>query len=196
MANRWNTYSDDELYEMLFKKETIAEQAFSEIYNRYSSKVFTFCKYFLGNYDDASDVFQETFIKFHKTKKQGRQMTNMRGYLLRIARNLCLNYQRDNKKDVHFEDYMQMLDIDDGLSEKNIQKLGETIKRAIEYLPDSYKEIFILREYDGLSYNELTEVLGETLDTVRVRLYRAKQALRKALEPQLAKMQIYNKHSY
>ncbi len=196
MADRLSKYSDDELYGMLFKKESIAEQAFSEIYNRYSSKVFTFCKYFLGNYDDASDVFQETFIKFHKTKKPNKKMTNMRGYLLRIARNLCLNYQRDNKKDMHFEEYMQILDFDERLPEKDVEKLGIAIKAAVEYLPDSYKEIFILREYDGLSYNELTEVLGESLDVVRVRLYRAKKALRKALEPQLAKMQIYNKHSY
>ena len=185
-------YSDNELYGMLFKKETIAEQAFSEIYNRYSSKVFTFCKYFLGNYDDASDVLQETFIKFHKTKKPNKLMTNMRGYLLRIARNLCLNYQRDSKKDMHFEDYMQMLDIDDKPSEKDIVKLGLAIQTAVDYLPDSYKEIFVLREYDGLSYNELTEVLEESLDTVRIRLYRAKKTLRKALEPQLAKMQINN----
>lgn len=192
MAKRWNEYSDDDLYHLLFKGSSTAEQAFSEIYNRHSSKIFTFCRYFLGSYDDASDVFQETFIKFHRTKKPEKVMTNMSGYLLQIARNLCINYIRDRKPEIRYEEYLDpAAGIEDHkISEQKRKQLGKLLKESLRQLNDEYREIFILREYDGLSYKEIADVLDESMDTVKVRLFRAKKQMRKILEPQLNKMEL------
>ncbi len=60
------------------------------------------------------------------------------------------------------------------------------IRAAIKTLPEDYAEVFILREYDGLSYAEIAEVTGESLANVKVRIYRAKQKIRETLAPYLA----------
>ena len=191
MAKRFGEHSDDDFYLLMFKGRHEAEDAFAEIYSRYSSKVFTFCKYYLGSYDEACDVFQETFIKFHNSKSPDKVMTNMIGYLLRIARNLCINVKRDNKQEAHYQEYFDFIaSSDDNATPTDSEKLGKIIREALEYLSESYREIFILREYDGLTYQEIAEVLGEPMETVKVRLYRAKQQMRKLLKPQLEKLEI------
>lgn len=191
MAKRLCEYSDDDLYHLLFKDESIAESAFSEIYDRCSSKVFTFCHYFIGNYDDASDVLQETFIKFYNSKKPERVMTNMTGYLIIIARNLCLSQCKDAYRVPDLEDYKDFFYGETNYNdEKLYKKMAPIIKDAVQQLSESYKEIFILREYDGLSYKEIAEVLGENIDNIKVRIYRAKKQLRKILEPQIAYLEL------
>jgi len=178
MKRNFEQYNDIDLYNMLKSEKKIAEAAFAELYNRYSSRIYAYCRRFLGNREDAQDVYQETFENFLESAKETREMTNIPAFLLKIARNLCVNVRRKDKKAVSFEDYM----VPEGNPEKD-DELINLVKTAIDLLPEDLKDMFILREYDGLSYTEIVEVTGNPMTTVKIRLYRAKQRIREILSP-------------
>jgi len=88
--------SDIELYAALKNGKSVSEPAFAELYARHSPRIFAYCRRILGDRESAQDAFQETFIRFYNSAQQNREMTNVPAYLLRIARNICLNMQRNN----------------------------------------------------------------------------------------------------
>lgn len=182
MARKFDEYSDTELFYMLNDNKEIAERAFTELFNRYSSRVYAYCRRFLGDRDEAQDVYQETFIKFHQSANKDREMTNVPGFLLTIARNLCMNVKRKERPNVTLEEYMSG-DDDSLISDKD--ELLELIKKALELLPDDYREAFVLREYDGLSYEEISKLTNTSLTNVKVRIHRAKQKIKDILQPYL-----------
>ncbi len=182
MKRKLEEYTDSELFYQLKGDKRTAEKAFAELYARLSPRIYAYCRRFLGNRDDAMDVFQETFSKFFQSAAQERIMTNVPAFILRIARNLCVNIKRKERTDISYEDYMAYSN--DTSSEQ--KELLALIRAAIKTLPEDYAEVFILREYDGLSYAEIAEVTGESLANVKVRIYRAKQKIRETLAPYLA----------
>jgi RNA polymerase sigma-70 factor (ECF subfamily) len=184
--NGLDQYNDNALFNMLSSDKKTAEAAFAELYLRHSSRIYAYCRRFLGNKDDAQDVFQETFVKFLECTKQPRVMTNVPAFLLKIARNLCVNVKRRERNPITFEDYM----VSDDLNNNN-DELLKLIKMAMDLLPVEYKDIFILREYDGLTYTEIAEVMNSSLSAVKIRLFRAKQKVREILSPYLADLNKY-----
>lgn len=187
MAKSIDKYSDNELYYLLTSDKKTAEKAFAEIYSRHSSRIYAYCRRFLGNKEDAQDVFQETFIRFLDSTKQDRVMTNVPAFLLKIARNLCVNVKRKDKKPVSFEEYM----VSDNRDGDN-NELLTLIKMALDILPDEYKDIFILREYDGLSYQDIADMVDVPLSTVKIRIFRAKQKIRDILAPYMKELEKYS----
>ncbi|MCX7907912.1 MAG: RNA polymerase sigma factor [Ignavibacteria bacterium] len=180
MQNNLEKLSDNELFKMLSNGDKEGEYAFLEIYRRYSNRIYAYCKRFLGDREDAMDVFQDTFIKFYQTSKDEREMTNLPAFLLRIARNLCLNALRQRRQSTEIEDYMHFINTEKDNEETELLNL---IKTALSKLPEEYREIFILREYQGMSYNEIANHLNISLPLVKVRLFRAKEKLREILAP-------------
>jgi RNA polymerase sigma-70 factor (ECF subfamily) len=175
--------SDIELYAALKLEKPSSEKAFAELYARYSPRIFAYCRRILGDYDRAQDAFQETFVKFFNSAQQEREMTNVPAYLLRIARNLCLNMQRSDKGQISLEEYHLPSSYDMSHDKKELLLL---ITQAMETLPLDYKEAFILREYEGLSYQEIADMTESSLSTVKIRIYRAKQKIRDILAPYIA----------
>ena len=179
MGIRYDAYSDEELFDLLNKEKRHREKAFAELYSRYSARVYAYCRKFIGNIEEAEDVFQDTFVRFYQSSKDERIMTNVPAFILTIARNLCVNSLRREKNDLSFEEYMV------GREPRSLEKkeLLELIKGAVENLPDDYREAFVLREYDGFSYNDIADITGAALSTVKVRIYRAKQKIKELLDP-------------
>lgn len=186
MGSKLDKYSDPELFELVQSRGKLADNAFSELYDRHSPRVFAYCRRFLGNKEEAQDVLQEAFIRLYKSSNSDREMTNVPAFILTIARNLCVNYQKKKKPLVSYEDYMFVRD-----NNNDDNELLDLIKMAMETLPDDYKEVFILREYDGLSYQDIADITDTSLTNVKVRIYRAKQKIKDILEPYLADL---NKH--
>ena len=180
MSKKFDSYSDEELFELIGKRNRYSDKAFAVLYERYSSRVYAYCRRFLSSPERAQDVFQETFIRFHKSATPDRVMTNVPAFLLRIARNLSVNELRKEKSHTMYEDYMV------GTNDPHVsgnKELLELIHNAIDELPEKYREMFILREYDGLSYADIADVTDETVATVKVRIHRAKQKIREILMP-------------
>ncbi len=177
------THSDAELFALLRGDVRTKESAFTELYNRHSPRVYQYCRYIMDDSDAADDVFQDTFIKFMQSAEKGTTVENVPAYLLRIARNLCLNAKRDNK-------LAAMDDIEDvqiPLEDKTVEnrELGRLIEMALGLISEEYREAFILQEYNGLSYKEIADVMGVPVSTVRNRVVRAKKRLREILTPYL-----------
>ena len=178
-GNKTDNTPDAELFHRLAGSKDAAEAAFAELYARYGGRVYAYCLRFLGQRDEAQDVYQETFIRFYESAQQSREMTNVPGYLLKIARNLCLNCRRNKKHTVEFEDYQSL--VQPATVEKT--EFLQLITTALDMLPDDYREVFVLREYEGLSYAEIADIVDASLSNVKVRIFRAKQKIRDILAP-------------
>ncbi len=174
---------DLELYARLAHDDASAQAALSILYRRYSQRIYTYCRKILGDSTTAEDLLQEAFVKLFESGRQQRTIENFPAYLMTIARNLCLSHRARSKR--------QFVEVEDfHLSYRDVpyeqRELLQLIQASLELLPEDYREAFVLREYNGLSYNEIAEVIGESLDVVKVRIFRAKKKLRDILAPYLA----------
>lgn len=181
MEKDFTQYGDAELFYLLNSDKSEAEKAFEELYDRLSARVYAYCRRFLGNKEEAEDVLQEAFVRFYQSADSNREMTNVPAYILRIARNLCVNCKRREKTTVSFEDYMAV----HHENREEQDELLNLIKQALDILPDDYREMFILREYEGMSYADIAEITDTSLATVKIRIFRAKQKIREILAPYL-----------
>lgn len=174
-------YTDSELFALL--RSDKREGAFAELYSRLSPNVFAYCMRVLGSRDAAYDIFQEAFMRLYQTSERIEYLENVRGYTLAICRNLCLNEKkRAGAQNVEFEDTLY----NPGISrEAERNEMLQLINMAMELLPHDMREVFVLREYDGLSYNEISVLLNIKLDTAKVRVFRARQRIKEILQPYL-----------
>ena len=171
---------DAELIKMLKGQKHESDQAFKIIYSRHSSRLHAYCLRILNNRASAEDIFQETFIRFYQNVRLDYKTGSVAGFLITIARNLCLNYKRDTVITVPLENLEMFLATDET---DNKQEAYQMIRSAIELLDFDLKEALILRMYDGLSYAEISEIIGITNENARRRVFRAKQKIKGILEP-------------
>ncbi len=184
MQKRIRTYNDIELVKaMRTGKKAESEAAFKELYNRYYGYVHAYCTKLLGSHDAAQDVFQETFIRFYQNAKYEGE-TNIKAYLLTIARNLCFNEKRISKPTVSYDEVSEIIPAGRG-DEGDNRELQGIINNSIELLNEAYKEIFVLRQYSRLSYKEIGELMNTTEEGAKVKFFRAKKQLQKILKPYL-----------
>ncbi len=182
MSKDYKKYSDIELVQILRTDKPKANQAFGELYNRHSSMLHAYCYKIIGDEDAAEDIFQEAFIKFYQNVTNELPNSNIPGFLVKIARNLCLNYKRDKRPTVPIEDLDFMFHESQNYEQKELLDL---ITRSLELVDDDYREAFILREYSGLSYEEIADTCNISLSNAKSRVFRAKQKLKSILEPYL-----------
>ncbi|MDP4153239.1 MAG: sigma-70 family RNA polymerase sigma factor [Bacillota bacterium] len=167
--------------------------AFSVIVSMYERKVYNTALHMCKNADDAMDISQEVFLKLYKAIPSFKGESSLSTYIFRVTSNMCIDYLRKNKKNKNTmsltredidgdETTIEIRDTSpnpEQLAEKTEQ--NETLRRCIDKLPDIYREIIILREFDGLSYKEISQVTGIEEGTVKSRLLRARDNLKKLL---------------
>jgi RNA polymerase sigma-70 factor, ECF subfamily len=180
MKRAFKSYSDEELYYLLLKDKKTAAEAFDELYSRLSTKLFTYCKRVMLDDALAEDIFQETFLKFYESTNAERNMTNVSAFIFRIARNLCINEKQ--KKYHSFVELEETSAITDGDSYEAREK-SVIVENALASLPDKFREVLVLKEYLGFSYQEIADLMNITLPSVRIQIYRAKQKMRELLQP-------------
>ncbi|MEI6091596.1 MAG: RNA polymerase sigma factor [bacterium] len=179
MKNRYKKYEDLELAEIICKKNNDSELAFKELYDRYSAVVHAYCYRVVGDYDQAEDVFQETFIKFYQYV-DNRDNANVKAYLFKIARNVHYNSMRNKKPTVDIENVENF--IHEYVSYDQLE-MNEIVRKSINLLNDEYKEIFVMREYSDLSYRDIAELLQISEENAKTRFFRAKQKLMTIVKP-------------
>lgn len=173
----FSKYSDIELsFLMSSDNKEIRKRAFDQVYERYSPQVYTFCYRFLRNEELAKDIFQDSFVKLFdtiQTKNEG--IENLGGYLLKIARNLCLNEINIKKiKKVNIDDIELKYNDESYESKQN----KELLIQSLNQLPAKYRELLILKEFLNYSYNEIADITEQTKSNVGIMLHRAKQMLK------------------
>jgi RNA polymerase sigma-70 factor (ECF subfamily) len=174
-------YEDIELLEMLRGKIKLRDEAFKEIYSRYSKLIHGFIFSYIKDSDIVEDIFQDIFIKFFDYA-QKYDIKNIQSFLIVSSKNLCINHLRNKKHNIEINDDILSTDDLDRI-EKN--ELIDLILTTLDLLDSDYKQCFMMREFEGLSYAEIGKLLGITADNAKVRNLRAKRKVIELLQPYL-----------
>jgi RNA polymerase sigma-70 factor (ECF subfamily) len=146
----------------------------------YQEDVFRICLGFSRNPWDAEDLSQEVYLKAFLKIATVHKPDALRAWLLRIARNTCLDHQKKGRLFRLFQRSLTPSDVraasDQPESVQIRERLAE-LKEAVRRLPGRQREVFVLREYGHLSYAEIAETLGLKEGTVMSRLNRARSAV-------------------
>lgn len=183
--------TDTQLVEQ-FKKGSM--EAFEEIVSRYESKVFNLAMRFTRNQEDAEEVLQDVFTTLYKKMDGFQGKSAFSSWLYRIIVNAAFMKLRKRKQHntVSIEDLspaVKQFCIDqDCLSVSRSdtismhRELRDVLEGAISRLPDQYRAVFVLRDVDGLSNQEVGEILDLSIPAVKSRLHRSRLMLRRKLE--------------
>ena len=162
--------------------------AFEKLVTEYEKAVYAIAQRMTGNPEDAADMTQETFIKAYNSLGSFRGDSKFSVWLYRIANNVCLDFLRSRSRkptvSLSVEDdegEETQLDVaDESQSPELLLERGLTrdaVRRGLDTLPPDYKQILLLREIQGLSYEEIASALGIDLGTVKSRIFRARKKL-------------------
>ncbi len=157
------------------------DAAFAELYAGHKQGVYLYCTRFLGDQPAAEDIFQEVFLNLLERVRGGGEIENVQGYLLRSARNRCLNVIRDRKYPKDVDELEDFLPSGDRIMVGEFDDLND----ALQELPTANREALLLCEYEGYSYDEISEMTEVPVTTVRKRIFRARQRLRHLLSPDM-----------
>jgi len=167
------------------------ENALTILINRHQSKIFGFIYSKISDRDISNDIFQDTFIKVIKTLKS--RAYNEEGkflpWVMRIAHNLIIDHYRKNKKMPMFRETEEFsifsIMSDDSLTIENkiIQDQVEIdLKKLIEELPADQKEVLVMRMYQDMSFKEISEITGVSINTALGRMRYALMNMRKIID--------------
>ncbi|MBT7409155.1 MAG: RNA polymerase sigma factor RpoE [Methylococcales bacterium] len=171
------------------------KKAFDLLVQKYQQKIINLIMRYVKDFNDACDVAQEAFINAYRALSKFRQDSAFYTWLYRIAVNTAKNFlsSRNRRKEVDILDddsedsYSEHL-LKDTATPENYSlrdEIAETVNSAINRLPEELKTTLVLREIDGLSYEEIANVLECPIGTVRSRIFRAREAVDKVLKPLL-----------
>ena len=157
----------------------------SEIYDRYSSRIYNFTYRFLRNSEAAEDATQEVFVKMLKHANQFNGEAKLSTWLFSIAANWCRDYLRkgDNKPKDSDEVLMMLPASADHSPHRRLEQreTQELIQKALAILTPDQREAILLSRYQGLSYAEIAQISGCSEGAVKTRVFRAMETLKKAL---------------
>jgi RNA polymerase sigma-70 factor (ECF subfamily) len=182
MLNR-ETLPDLDLMRRVQEGEMVS---YNTLVNRYKDRLFNVLYRMLSSEDEANDLLQETFLRVWQHKMSYDFRFAFSTWIYTIALNLARNELRRRKK----IKFLDIFDFADKLTAKEEKKdtsgnLKTLLETEMKRLPEKYKTAFLLRDVDNLSYEEIAQVLGVPLGTVKSRVNRARAILRTRLKPRL-----------
>jgi RNA polymerase sigma-70 factor (ECF subfamily) len=179
-------------YELVELYENGNDNAFDELLQRHQSYVYSYILFLVKEEDKADDIFQETFtraiiaIRSHKYQTTGK----FSAWLIRIAHNLIIDTTRETEsgKQITQEKFTPIILNDIRLSESGVEKniieqqKADQIRKMLDYLPDVQREVILLRFYEDLSFKEIAEKTGVSINTSLGRMRYALINLRKMVQ--------------
>lgn len=169
-----NDIPDNQIIKEVKKGE---KEMFGLLVERYSDKVFSYFIKFLGDRDEALNLTNEVFFKAFKGIKNFNEDKDFFPWLIKIARNEGINFMRKNRS-------YEELEIDN-FAEENYFERDMILEDALKKLNESDREIILLFYQQDLSYEEIANILNISIENVKVRIFRAKEKLRKLLEKEV-----------
>ncbi len=168
------------------------QHQFADLVGRYQSQIVNYTCRMLGNYEDAVDLSQDVFLKAYSALGSYRPQYPFVAWLFRIARNAAIDEIRKRRlltvsldAPVEFEDGSTGRQVEsEGLDPQDSYlglEFADRVSTAINELPEKYREPIVLRHAAELSYEEIADALELPLGTVKTRIFRARDALRKSL---------------
>lgn len=173
------------------------KNAFDQLVGKYQRKLGRLLSRFIRDPAEVEDVSQEAFIKAYRALPSFRGDSAFYTWLYRIGINTAKNYlvsqgrraptttEFDSEEAETFEDASQLRDINTPESLLLTKQIGETINGAMDALPEELRAAIVLREIDGMSYEEIAGIMDCPIGTVRSRIFRAREAVAAKLRPLL-----------
>jgi RNA polymerase sigma-70 factor, ECF subfamily len=164
------------------------QNALGELLGRYQSMLFGYLLKMTRNKADAEDLFQETCLKVIKGMNNYQEQQYFKSYLFKVAVNLCIDSSRRRKtrKSTVVEDNPDMTIeqtagtdaswLPDSILEK--EQIQEVLTQAVDRLPDSQREVVLLRLETGMTFQQIADLRGEPIGTILPRMHRATKAIR------------------
>lgn len=199
VTSRWRSevnlvtdLSDERLVERAKKGDA---DAFEVLVSRYERKVYNLAYRLTGHHEDASDLAQDAFVRVYTRLADFRGDSSFATWLYRIVTNACKDELRRRRRQT-VTSLDQPMENDDGEMTRQVedahtdtpeqaverQEVQRAVQLAINSLDEHFRMVLVMRDIQELSYNEIADVLGENLGTVKSRLNRARNALKEALE--------------
>lgn len=187
---KYENMTEDILVRHIAEGDDNAFEYFVEAYNK---KIFNISYRLLNNYEDACDITQEIFLKIYRKIHTFKENCSLYTWVYRLSVNTCIDALRRRKNintlpidaPIQTDEGEMTIDIaDDSESTEDILLKKETrsiLQKSITQLPDIYRVLLILREYDGLSYSEISRIVKIPIGTVKSRINRARSMLRDLL---------------
>jgi RNA polymerase sigma-70 factor (ECF subfamily) len=160
------------------------EKAFNELVSRYKQRIFHMILKMVRNKEDAKDLSQETFVKAYYGLKGFRLESSFFTWITRIALNLCINFQKREKfrNFISFFEMKKPVPVENSSFEDQAKdELFRAIDNAVLSLPSKQREVFVLRYYQRLPYQEIAEILGKSQGGVKSNYFQAVNKLKKFL---------------
>jgi RNA polymerase sigma-70 factor, ECF subfamily len=183
--------------ELVTELQAGSETAFDWLVTHYHGPVYNLILSMLGDTSDAADGTQEVFLKAFRGIRGFRQGSSLKTWLYRIALREALNHKRWFKRHVQ-KNISIDVEAEEGRSAIEIEDLGATpfdqlatheiqqaVQHALQEIPEVFRGAVILRDLEGLTYEEIAEVLECSVGTVKSRILRGRRALKELLEPLL-----------
>jgi RNA polymerase sigma-70 factor, ECF subfamily len=191
---RMGTRSSDQL--LVERVQQGDKAAFDILVGKYQHKIIKLVGRYVRDQDEAQDVAQDAFIKAYRALASFRGDSAFYTWLYRIAINTAKNQLASNKRraedfDLDLQDpdqYEMHGRLRDGDTPEGLaltEEIRETVNQAIEALPEDLRTAIVLREIEGLSYEEIAGAMECPVGTVRSRIFRAREAIDKRLKPLL-----------
>ena len=181
-------YTDEELVKRFQEGD---ERAYIELVKRYKDRLLNFVYRYLNSFEQSEDVVQDTLMKLYTSAHMYREIAKFSTWIFTIAANLAKSELRrlkrrrvisihsmgydDKEYEIPSEEYDPAKETTSNYGEKQIQE-------AIDTLPDQFKTVIILRQVQQLSYEEISQILGISIGTVKSRINRGRLRLQKMLK--------------
>ena len=188
-AALYNDKSDDQLISLYVDG---TNEAFDELLERHKDRIYMYIYHAVKNEELADDIFQDTFVKAITTIKQGRYVENghFPAWITRIAHNLIIDYFRQTKTEnlqSTDDDEVNILnrkELADGTVEDNLvaTQIHNDVRRLIRALPASQREVLVMRYYKNMSFKEIADTTGVSINTALGRMRYAILNMRRLAE--------------
>ena len=185
------TWTDEEL---VARSKTGDTESFNQLVKRWERPIFALAYRTLGREEDARDVTQETFLRAFRALSGFKGDAKFSSWLYRIALNLCRDWMRKERRAplvaVPEGVEVEQLAADQGPIETVEDlaaraELGREVAKAMAHLPEEQRHAIILKEYHGLTFQEIADLMRCPLSTVKTRVYQGLSTLRKQLAEQM-----------
>lgn len=167
--------------------------AFEKLFERHRTLVYRFAYQMVGRRDDAEDLAQEAFVRAYQNLDRYRDEAKFTTWLLRIVSNLCTDQARMSNRRGHLElqeatgglEWMTIGHFEDPVKNLDEERRRGALRKALAALPAHHRSVIVLRDLEEREYTEIASILGCTVGGAKLRVLRARRALRDRIAPLL-----------
>ena len=173
-------------------------EAYNLLYKKFRKPLYNYILRHVLNKQSAEDIFQDTFLRVYKSRKSYKPTAKFSVYLYTIAHRLCINYAKKKKRWGFVRQLSEMIfgnnredspTLEDTIADEDLKPLeiisnkemGEVLTDALEKISEKHRTAFMLFEIQGFKYNEIADITGSNIGTVKSRLNTARKQLQQLL---------------